>query len=75
MTEETKLVVNVNDPEEGGVQRRGSLRGQRTASEVGGGTLTKDEAPRDISRDLFCFVLGVGKYGSHKTAEVSWFNT
>lgn len=61
-----KLVVNVHDPE-AQPARRNSIKGIRADSEVGDAKLLKDEAPRNIVRDLYCFVLKTGKHGYHKT--------
>lgn len=73
MAAEGKLVVNINDPEDvgGPTERRVSIQGKRSFSEIGNASLVAGEKPRNISRDLFCFVLGVGKYGSFKTEKVS----
>ena len=68
MGDETKLMVNINDTEAG--YMRESVRGVHNESEVGHAHLVKGETSRDASRELYCFVLGVGKHGSHKTLEV-----
>ena len=68
MASDTTQLIPLADPEHG--DRKSSIKGKKSSSVVGNAPLFAEEKSRDISRDLFCFVLGADKYGSFKTKEV-----